>query len=80
MLLQLTLTLQLLCHCFLPQIVKSPPPEWEAEYKAWTQMRKAREGMIKQYPALVRRESPATATAVAVAVAVAQLRLKQQQQ
>jgi hypothetical protein len=33
--------------------VKSPPPEWEAEYKAWTQLRQMNEQLIKQYPDLV---------------------------
>lgn len=36
------------------QVVKSPPPAWEAEYKAWTQLRQMNEQLIKQYPALVR--------------------------
>eukprot|EP00879_Flechtneria_rotunda_P020732 GHRR01021821.1.p1 GENE.GHRR01021821.1~~GHRR01021821.1.p1 ORF type:complete len:209 (+),score=38.27 GHRR01021821.1:423-1049(+) len=37
-------------------IVKSPPPIWETEYKAWTQLRKQREGQTKQYPQLEKKQ------------------------
>uniref|UniRef100_A0A383V7P6 Large ribosomal subunit protein mL46 N-terminal domain-containing protein n=1 Tax=Tetradesmus obliquus TaxID=3088 RepID=A0A383V7P6_TETOB len=37
-------------------VVKSPPPAWEAEYKAWTQLRQMNEQLIKQYPALDKKQ------------------------
>lgn len=32
------------------QIIKSPPPAWEAEYKAWLQLQQLRHNQLKQYP------------------------------
>jgi hypothetical protein len=32
------------------QILKSPPPAWEAGYKAWVQLQLSAEGLLKQYP------------------------------
>lgn len=35
-----------------PQILKSPPPAWEAEYKAWHQLQQLTLNKVKQYPKL----------------------------
>jgi hypothetical protein len=40
--------------CDANQVVRSPPPAWEAEFKAWAQQQRLREGILKQYPKLVR--------------------------
>lgn len=31
-------------------VVRSPPPEWEAEYKAWAEQQRLQRGFYKQYP------------------------------
>lgn len=36
------------------QVIKSPLPEWEAEYHAWAQQLKLERNYYKEYPALVR--------------------------
>jgi hypothetical protein len=59
--------LLLLLH-LLMQILKSPPPEWEAEHAAWQQVSRARDGLVKQYPVLVRLSEAAAAAAAVNAI------------
>lgn len=39
--------------CIQTQVVRQPPPEWEAEYQAWAEQRRLQQGFYKQYPAVV---------------------------
>jgi len=46
------------------QIVKSPPPEWEASYKAWLQLHQLQHHQLKQYPLLDAKQRDAAGSKV----------------
>lgn len=46
------------------QIVKSPPPEWEASYKAWLQLHQLQHRQLKQYPLLDAKQRDAAGSKV----------------